>query len=529
MYGSNINGAHEAYVDQTQRWNRGTATPIRGSGSTQFPGTELFPSSRYQFQYFLEELATTDTTEVFLYAIRGVEKESATGLFPTWGNDIIQTQVDVYMHKIHISDAVATPVVREGSHRIALALQPGKPEKYQGLWYFPMGNDTKHLELTVIGTGVVSGDTLTGLATSFAPGADHLGKLGHQMISVVQNGTNGGGARILAEDGNPLTASDWGPVFQVGERNDRPRGVTALHGLMFVLQEDGLYSFNSSARTDLVWEDYRSWRGALSNINMSPFEGGLLLPHPAGLLDYKVGEEPEDFGIPDIGTSGTPASGVTELHGGRYHSTFVVGKKVYKIYQPNLTSTTVLVMVGIPNPEGGRPFWHVLGTSTLNIATNMLACHVTTLSTDVAPTLWFGNAGDINYVTLDPQASPFRARGDTHKVNLAADAYMSELRFTEPVDLEEIVVQTSADMATGDEFQISLLTNGTGNDIKVGAPIRGSGVRHTFKLDRAKGGKKVTSLVLRVNWAATSTSARVPPAIQSIELFGQPSIGEVQE
>jgi hypothetical protein len=110
-------------------------------------------------------------------------------------------------------------------------------------------------------------------------------------------------------------------------------------------------------------------------------------------------------------------------------------------------------------------------------------------------------------------------------VNVSADAYMSELRFTEPVDLTGIVVHTSSDMASGDEFQISLLTNGTGDDIDVGPPCKGAAARHRRIIDRAKGGKNVTSLILHVNWTATSTADRVPPVIQSIELYGKPSVG----
>jgi hypothetical protein len=106
---------------------------------------------------------------------------------------------------------------------------------------------------------------------------------------------------------------------------------------------------------------------------------------------------------------------------------------------------------------------------------------------------------------------------------------MSELRFTEPVDLTGIIVHTSKDMVDGDEWQISLITNGTGDDDNVGAPIRGSGARHVRTIERTKGGKRVTSAVLHVNWAGTSTADRVPPVIQSIELYGTPSVGEVEE
>ncbi|KKK68528.1 hypothetical protein LCGC14_2943170, partial [marine sediment metagenome] len=72
----------------------------------------------------------------------------------------------------------------------------------------------------------------------------------------------------------------------------------------------------------------------------------------------------------------------------------------------------------------------------------------------------------------------------------------------------------------------SLLTNGTGDNIDVGPPAKGAAARHVRTIDRPKGGKNVTSLVLHVNWVATSTANRVPPVIQAIELFGKPSVGE---
>ena len=142
-------------------------------------------------------------------------------------------------------------------------------------------------------------------------------------------------------------------------------------------------------------------------------------------------------------------------------------------------------------------------------------------SSYVTPTVWFHSGDDLSYVVLDPRASPFRSRTDTHKVNISADAYMSELRFTEPVDLTEVVIHTSADMASGDEFQISLIVNGSGDDLDVGPPAKGSGTRHLRTLDR----KRVRSAVLHVGWAATDATDRVPPVIQSIELYGKPSVG----
>jgi hypothetical protein len=104
---------------------------------------------------------------------------------------------------------------------------------------------------------------------------------------------------------------------------------------------------------------------------------------------------------------------------------------------------------------------------------------------------------------------------------------MSEIRFTEPVDLTGIVVHTSSDMVDGDEWQISLIPNGSGNDTDV-ALCKGSGTHHQRTIDRPSG-KNLRTLVVHVNWTATSTADRVPPVIQSIELYGTPSVGEVEE
>lgn len=229
-------------------------------------------------------------------------------------------------------------------------------------------------------------------------------------------------------------------------------------------------------------------------------------------------------------------TGPGELRGGRYHGLAVAGDFLWTIYQPEINSLTANVMVGYPQgatpPEG--MIWQQVGLTTLQDTDHMLGCFVTVgskpLSAEyVTPVVWYGNDDDLEYVVLSPTASPFRTRTDIHKLPTTGDAYMSELRFTEPVDLTEIVVHTSADMISGDEFQISLLTNGTGDDIDVGPPCRGAAARHHRTIDRKKGGKNVTSAVLHVNWTSTSTADRVPPVIQAIELFGLPSVGEAEE
>ncbi len=507
---------------QTSLWND-TEGSTGGSGSVEFPGTEMFPSPLFQFQYFIEDQATSDGTQTYLYAVRGTEPAVGTTVFPSGGGNTVRSGYSVFAHKISSAISQSTPLkAQEDSHRIGDLLIAGQPARYQGLWHFPAGNDNKPRELTTIGAGDISTDTLTVAASSFVSGADHLANLSHQMIGVVKDGTNAGGARILIEDGDPQTNADWGSVFQVGDKNERPAGVQSLRGLSFVMHQEGLYSFNNKGRAGLIFEDYRLWRSPLSNIPLKPFREGLLIPHPAGLLYAVPGNPPIGIGLgTGEGTRAFPPSGPTELHGGRFHSISPLGDFVFAIYQPDITSTTVLVLVGVLTSDTPSFAWQSLGTATLNEKSTMLGCTVTTLSLDAngisTPFGWFGNAGDLNYIQFDPRGSPFRSRADTHKVNIAADAYMSEIIFPEPVDLTEIIIYTQ-DMADGDEWQLSAFYNDEDTEVNFGTPFIGNG-KDERNLDLAK----VTRFMLHVNWVATSTSDRVPPTIKKIELMGRSS------
>ncbi len=71
-------------------------------------------------------------------------------------------------------------------------------------------------------------------------------------------------------------------------------------------------------------------------------------------------------------------------------------------------------------------------------------------------------------------------------------------------------------MADGDEWQLSAVYNGTGNDVKIGAgrPITADG-RHERPVMR----RDIYRLTLHINFVGTSSAARVPPSIKRIELW----------
>ena len=162
-----------------------------------------------------------------------------------------------------------------------------------------------------------------------------------------------------------------------------------------------------------------------------------------------------------------------------------------------------------------------------------MGCSVSTYSVpaldgNVMPTLWTGNNSgtpaadesvtyrpDIVYQILNSDGGPFKTRTDTHVVQTSTFAYMSELFFEQPVELTEIVAHAQ-DMASGDEWQLSLIANNDGNDVNIGTPITSDG-RHSWKLER----RNVQRVMLHIAWTATSTAARVAPSLTRIELYGK--------
>src|SRR3990167_7949652 len=218
-------------------------------------------------------------------------------------------------------------------------------------------------------------------------------------------------------------------------------------------------------------------------------------------------------------------TGVTDLGNGRYHGVAVAGNNLYTIYQPDPTSTSAFVLQAESAAAPEKLSWQSLGAITLASATMFHGLHVATQgfpksSVEVTPSLWFSTNGDPRYITLDPSASPYRSRADTHRVQTSGSAFMSTLEFPEPLTLTRLVVYTSEDRVSGDEWQISFVDQ-NGDDVNVGTPIRSGAVRHERAINR----HDITRLSLHVAFTGTSSASRVPPAIKRIELYGDLSTG----
>ncbi len=486
-------------ADETSRWQTFQNSAVRGIGSTRVP------VSGYQPQYFCEEPATSDSDVPFLYMFRG-----------NVDNDTVR------LMKIILS--TSSFGVQQGEHEFTTLTQPGQMARYQGKWHFPAAGTTLPRELTTVGTGSVTTDTLTGpTGSGGSANAEHLTNVEFQLAGH----RSGSGVRLLIKDGDPQTEASWGSYFGVGDKDEQALGITSVGGATFVLNKEGLYSFNSKGRSRLVFEDFRVWRDVFSRLPMSAYRGGLLLSHPSGLYWWIPGDIPINVGFDGkLGVLANPPSGSTELHGGRFHCTSVAGDFIYAVYQPNLSSITCLLVVGYPETIGSpeKLTWQVIGSINLNNVIYRTQIYVALtarplVSTQTRPVLWFGDGDGLSYIILDARGSPFRARSDNVRSTAAADAYMSEIIFPEPMDLTEISIYIQ-DMQDGDEWQLSAFYDDEDTEVNFGTPFIADG-----KDNRTLDLKKVTRFMLHINWASTYTQERDLPTIKKIELFGRPSSG----
>ncbi|KKK74020.1 hypothetical protein LCGC14_2887950, partial [marine sediment metagenome] len=300
-------------------------------------------------------------------------------------------------------------------------------------------------------------------------------------------------------------------------------------GLNIVLKKDGLFSFNERGLSRLIFEDFNVTT-SLDQLAMVPWFEGLVIGAPQGIFYYVLGERPINIGFAGRLNDGLPPPGVTELLSGRFLGVATHGSFLFTIYQLDPTSTSALVLYTEAKADPGESElqWNSLGSITLDTASRFAGITVAdsgfpTSSAETVPSLWFSNVGDPRHITLNPVGGPIRSRADTHKITTSGEAWFSELIFTEPVDLTGLVVVASRDMIAGDEWQISMVVNGTGTE--TAKHWFKSGGRHVRPLNQTS----VHRLSLRIEFTGTSTADRVPPALQSIELFGSPSTGDREE
>jgi hypothetical protein len=483
-----------------------TSHTARAQGGIYGRAGWRYQTAFYHPIYFIEEEGGTN--HAFMYVFR----TSAVGSSPRYPK---LTKVVLQDTSFNFADVM-------GEFTFEQDLDAGQPAHYQNNWFFPAGGVTISRKLTV-GDGRIDADTLTAPASVTNQTEDHLGNVNAQLFGHRE----GEGVRVLKINGDPTADGDWGPYFPVGDKEERALGIASLGANQFVMNREGLFTFVEKGRSELVFEDFRSWRNAFKYIPMSPWKGGMALPHPSGLLLHIPGNLPFNIGLTN--KQGPPTAmqpaGITDYCSGRYMGTKGSGDFLWAVYQPVASGQTAYLCVGYPEVDDPRYLvWQIIGEIELNLSWWLTGVGVTHLSRPISnnyttPVVWTSTTigRSLAYVILDQRAGPFRTRDDTHKTSQSSFAYMSELFFEQPVDLQELVVYTR-DMNPLDEFSLSIFANGKGVEENLSASLRGDS-RHTIPLKD----NRVHRLTVKVTFTTTDTTDRVPPAISRMELYGKPT------
>lgn len=408
-------------------------------------------------------------------------------------------------------------------------LEPASsPVRYQGLWRIS-GNDASPIQtLTTINTPPTPDVWTNGAANT---GAHELVLTNFQIAAA----KGGSGARVLAVNGDPAVAADWGSYFSAGDKEDNPQAMFTFENAIFVLKSNGLFTFRVSG--GLSGTILGSSVGSFVDPNntrrqVAYWAGGVVFPTPGGLMYYRPGGSPHLIGLEArLSHATSPLAGPSKIIGGRYLAVASINELLYTVYQPNTDSAAALLLVGISSdPESLALSWHVLRSYNLSAVDAHGRYREREIFVSRAgrptnakierPTLWYDSATtDLNYIVLGQNGYPLRDRSESHVIATAGDYYLSELRFEVPHNITRLVVYT-ADFASGDELQLQAIDQ-AGTEINVGAPITGSANRH----ERIVNIRDVQRFMLHLNWVATSTASRTPPAITRLELWGMPAGG----
>ncbi len=467
------------------------------------------PHHKWQAHYYFEESIADD--DQYMYVSRGR---------PVDEDDVAPNISDppVFVNKISMRNSDFGQDL--GIWEFPDLTFPGQVARYQGSWYLPYGGTKSARQLTV-GTGTVEADTLSGLTDAGGNTAEHIANRAHQLFG----SRAGEGVRILINDGDPTSEADWGQYFSVGDKSERAAGLASVDGADFVMNQDGLWSFISDDNGDplgtaLVFEDFRIWKSLFPNVPISPWKGGLLIPHPSGLLFWIPGQQPTNIGFDSRAVSfGDPPVNVTDFKKGRYLGVVGVGDYIYAIYQPDITLSQVHIMCGYLFSGSSRTselIWQSLGVSNLYEPDYSANVGVTLLSKPLStefetPVLWYNNGNNIMHKYLDSRAGPFRVGRTTQ----SGFILLSELFFPDSETLTEMVIYTQG-MRDGDSWQLSLVNDGL-TETNMGSPIITSG-KNVIKIDR----HNVYRAMFKLTWSTSNEEeSTVTPSIRRMELYGE--------
>lgn len=390
----------------------------------------------------------------------------------------------------------------------------GHPEKYQGLWYWPevVGGGLELVELTTLGNGTISGDTHT--PSTGDRGGGQLFLLGHQLASI----SDSQGVRLLVTGDNPVTGT-WGAYFPAGDDADIALGAVSLSGLAFVFRDRGIYTFNDRGRAATISEDFTPWMASADlatsggTWQVSAFKGGAVVAHPAGLLYYRLGNDPIDISVPSSKAS------VHFLPPNQYLGVLAAGESVW-VWGKAYGSANYTLYCG--TSADGSPtnlVWSAVGVAAQDISSSALAVFFNTgndpSNFSGTGTLLCNTSSTANTLSGLPVDS--NGSASTQSLNplpTAVKGLMPTLQL--PIPRITKLVVTLDDMPAGSAMQLYGYINESTTSVNFGGALAAN-ARHEVFVNYPD----VRSLTLGASYTGSAT-ASTQAKIKLLEVYGEP-------
>lgn len=202
----------------------------------------------------------------------------------------------------------------------------GRPDKFEGLWYIPLGASVDFAEVTTPATfsTTAAGGSMRALA-----------------FSVYQDGSTSKLARgystnlVALAATAPLTAGNWGSGFEVGDTSDAITSIVDTGVSLFVAKVDNMYVFDGTGNNYPVFHFARGTGDATNGVGLAaiPSTSTALYNHQSGL--HLAASDTVALNIgPDGNIARQAIPGLSlEPFRGRHYETVVYGSWVYSLYR----------------------------------------------------------------------------------------------------------------------------------------------------------------------------------------------------
>ena len=231
----------------------------------------------------------------------------------------------------------------------------GRPAKFLGLWYVPLGPSVVFAELTTVAAG--TGDTWTAAGSGLYALAFALYQDGQTPKLARAYSVN----QVALASTGPRTSGNWGSGFSVGDTSSSITSMVDTGVALMVAKEDNLYRWESTGVSRPIFH-LQQGSGDSDNgtgLHAIPGTETAIYNHQSGLMLFENGNIKPGIGPDRLPTNEAIPNVSHEPYLGRHYDTFVVGpyiKSLMRVVEGGSTRTYILDGEMLRGPSLVR--WH---------------------------------------------------------------------------------------------------------------------------------------------------------------------------